>query len=266
MNNARSFAIAAFALVLIAMSARTGWASITPQAGRELLAKSAPAIASVRVTSEMVMTIEGREDTPEEEDIELAGCVVHPSGLIVTSLTGMDSATLYQDLWSRFETVDFKFRSDIRDVKVRLDDGSEFQGEVALRDRDLDIALIRPRAPLEKPVTALALSDPAGLEILDPVLLVGRAGRQLHWTPTAHVSAVTGVLTRPRRMYLLPGSEDWSLAPGLLGGAAFSAEGKLAGVVVIRRLQPIGKEPAESIFVILPAREIQPVLSQVLKD
>ncbi len=69
MNNARSFAIAALALVLIAMSARTCWTSITPQAGSELLAKSAPAIASVRVTSEMVMTIEGWEDAPEEEDI-----------------------------------------------------------------------------------------------------------------------------------------------------------------------------------------------------
>lgn len=266
MNNARSFAIAALAAVLLTVSARPAWTSITPQAGRELLAKSAPAIASVRVTSEMVMTMEGREDIPEEEDIELAGCVVHPSGLIVTSLTGMDSSSLYEDIWRRFETADIQFRSDIRDVKVRLDDGSEFHGEVALRDRDLDIALIRPRSPLEKPVAALDLSGPAGLEILDPVLLAGRAGRQLHWTPTAHVSAVTGVLTRPRRMYLLPGSEDWSLAPGLLGGAAFSAEGKLAGVVVIRRLLPIGKEPAQSIFVILPAREILPVLSQVLKD
>ncbi len=37
-------------------------------------------------------------------------------------------------------------------------------------------------------------------------------------------------------------------------------------MVVMRRLQPIEKEPTESIFVILPAWEIPPEVSQVLKD
>jgi len=98
-------------------------------------------------------------------------------------------------------------------------------------------------------------------QILDPVVLVWRLGKQNSWTTVAQTRDIAGVLTRPRKMYLMEsgsmGGEDQ------LGCLALGAEGKALGMQLLRKVPSAGKDRPQVLLVILPAKEIAAIAKQV---
>ena len=137
----------------------------------------------------------------------------------------------------------------------------EVAAEVDVRDRDLDLAFVSPKTPLSAPAAFVDLAAGTEAQILDQVVLVWRLGKQNSWATVAQKRDIAGVLTRPRKMYLMEagsmGSEEQ------LGCLALGADGKALGMQLLRKVPGAGKDRPQVLLVILPAKEIAAIAKQV---
>jgi hypothetical protein len=197
----------------------------TRSAGRALLERHGPALATIRLTVKTRMVYEGREQTSSDSTVEVAGTVLTPDGLTALSDFTTHPETLFQRGAGgpRFET-------ETSDVKLVLADGRELPARFVLRDNDLDLAFV---APLE-PVSGLAcvrLEKGATPAPLDDLLFLSQLGRSFNRAPAVTVGRVRAVVKRPRT-FVVPGVVEGLLA---LGGPAFDVRGRPVGLVVLRR-------------------------------
>lgn len=233
-------------------------AQLAPEQGRQILGKVEPAVVSVKVTVKTTMAMEGREAGTEESENETTGLVVDPSGLAAVSLSALDPTSFYQRMYGE-DDPDFQWKSEITDITIHFTDGAEVPGEIAIRDRDLDIAFVKPKEKLAKPAPAVDLAASSEVKILDPVLLVARRGKLSNWATAANVMYVEGVLTKPRTMYLLPTMSSYTE----VGAPAFNAEGKVVGTVLLRQMPAVGNSEPDMMMILLPANYINAVARQV---
>ena len=231
----KALGIAALAAAFATAALQMAQAELTPEAARQVLAGVEGAVVSVRIQSRTIMTMEGRESSREESESEATGCVVNAKGLTAVSLSAVDPGSLYSDLMKSTGGDGFDMRTEITDIKLRLPDGKEVAAEVDVRDRDLDLAFVSPKTPLSAPAAFVDLAAGTEAQILDQVVLVWRLGKQNSWATVAQKRDIAGVLTRPRKMYLMEagsmGSEEQ------LGCLALGADGKALGMQLLRNLR-----------------------------
>lgn len=237
-------------------------AEIPAAQGRELLGKVSPAVVSVRTVTKTTMSMEGRQANNVDRESECTGCVVNADGLTAVSLSGIDPYSLYGEMMAAMGgEEDFKVQSEISDMKIRFNDGVEVPAEVAIRDKDLDLAFVRPKTRLAAPVPFIDLTSAGDAAILDPVLVVTRFGKQNRWETMAAVQQVQSVLSKPRRMFLL--QDTGSQAQETLGSLAVAQDGKALGVLLLRRVPATGKDDPQILLVVLPAKDVVAVAKQV---
>ena len=257
----KALGIAALAAAFATAALQMAQAELTPEAARQVLAGVEGAVVSVRIQSRTIMTMEGRESSREESESEATGCVVNAKGLTAVSLSAVDPGSLYSDLMKSTGGDGFDMRTEITDIKLRLPDGKEVAAEVAVRDRALDLAFVSPKTPLSAPAAFVDLAAGTEAQILDQVVLVWRLGKQNSWATVAQKRDIAGVLTRPRKMYLMEagsmGSEEQ------LGCLALGADGKALGMQLLRKVPGAGKDRPQVLLVILPAKEIAAIAKQV---
>lgn len=230
----------------------------TTEGARALLAKLDPSLVSVKITARVTIAMEGRESGKEEQDNETSGCIVGSGGLVAVSLSSIDPKSMYEDIIGSGPEADkFKIQSEITDIKLHFSDGKEVPGEVVLRDKDLDIAFIKPKTPLGYTVAVLDLANAADARILDQVLVVSRLGKSANWASRARMERVNTVLTKPRKMYMLT-SED-------VGAVVAAPDGKIIGIQMLRKVVGAGKDQPEVLTVVLPAKDILADARQVEK-
>ncbi len=257
----RSLWVGAAALFALGLCARPGGAQASDIAaqGREVLTKSGEAVVTVKLAVKMRMSQEGREEE-QESTSEITATVVDPSGLAVCALSEADPTNAISQMWGG-DDPDFKFEMDITDVKMRLGDGTEVPAKVVLRDKDLDLAFIRPLEAPAKPLTAVDLAAAGTTEVLREVVILERMGEVANRVPAVLLDRIISVIQKPRLMYV----------PGLigqyssLGCPAFTPEGKLIGVLVHRFPPQTGADSREErspLGVILPAADIADVAKQ----
>jgi len=157
--------------------------------------------------------------------------------------------------------------TELGDVKILLDDGTELPAEVVLRDRDLDLAFIRPKTKVTTPLTALDLTQSAKAEMLDQVIALNRLGSAAGRAYAASVERISAIVQRPRLFYV----PDASMTTTTMGAPAFTLDGKPLGIFVMRAMK--GKSGGGgSMFnfqadnltgIILPASDILKAAKQV---
>lgn len=122
--------------------------------GREIIQKNRNAILVVRMIIKGGMSFQGMGSHQEESKTEATGVVIDPNGLTVVPLSETDPYGQIGSLLSSSKygkKMDIQFKSELTDVKMILDDGKEISGKVVLRDRDLDLAFVRPLESLPNP-------------------------------------------------------------------------------------------------------------------
>jgi S1-C subfamily serine protease len=163
--------------------------------------------------------------------------VLDPSGLTVLALSACDPGDLLQTLMSSMSGEDagnrFKMEAELNDVKILLPDGTELAADVVLRDKELDLAFIRPKTKPATPMTALDFSKNGKVEVLDQVITLNRLGNAAGRAYAASVERITAVVQKPRLFYV-PGTDASSTA---LGSPVFTTEGNVLGVFVMRSLK-----------------------------
>jgi len=247
---------AIFALAcLLAIPAVSSRADELADTGRDIFKKNQHAVVTVEAVQKMSYTAPGRASSSQESKQDLTGTVVDPSGLTVLALSACDPAEMYRrtmgENYNRY-----KVETEVSDLKILLDDGTEMPAEIVLRDKDLDLAFIRPKTKPASPMAAIDLNKSASAQILEQVITLNRLSRAAGRAYAASVERISAVIQKPRTFYI-PDASPTSTA---LGSPAFSLNGNILGVVVLRTVNSSGGENSRenlSISIILPAAEIQ---------
>jgi len=221
--------------------------------GREVVAKWADAVVSLKMVVKIRMSSKGREMNQEEQSNEAKATVIDPSGLVVASLSDVDPSRMMEDRMG--EDADFKMEADLTDLKIRLADGKEIPAQIVLRDKDLDLAYVRPKEKLAAPLIAVNFTDAAKPAVLDEILVLSRLGEAVNRAPSASLDRIAAVIEKPRRLYV-PGLTTMMAG---LGCPAFDLDGKAVGILVLRTI-PRGAGSSEregdTMPVIVPASDV----------
>ena len=229
--------------------------------GREIFKKNQRAVVTVQVVVKMKFSLPGMGGQANESKQDVTGTVVDPSGLTVLALSSCEPGDMLQSMMAGMSDEDTKFKmeTELSDVKLLLDDGTELPADIVLRDKDLDLAFVRPATKPASPMTALDLSKSATAQILDQVITLNRLGNAAGRAYAASVERISAVVQKPRLFYI-PGSEMTSTA---LGSPAFALDGNILGVFVMRTVSQKGGgmgmfnfRPQGLTTIILPAADI----------
>ncbi len=222
--------------------------------GREVFKKYQHAVVTVEVVQKMSYTTPGQASQSNESRTDTTGTVVDPSGLTVLALSSCDPAEYYRrTMGERYDR--YKFETEVSDIKMLLEDGTEVPAEIVLRDKDLDLAFVRPKSKPASPMPAIDLSKSSPAQIMDQVITLNRLGRAAGRTYAASVERICAVIQKPRTFYI-PETGSTSTA---LGSPAFSINGNIIGLVVLRTVNATGGENSRenlSVSIILPAADV----------
>ena len=185
--------------------AKTGEENDLATVGRAILAEFQDSVVSISTITER------NNRTRENWSV---GVVMGTDGLIAASRTGLA-------------------RTDIKELKIVLGDGSELKATMVLEDLDLDLAFIQPDAQeveeqgIEFPPSPFAGEiPPVGLQFADPVIILTRESLAFFRQPKLVVTHVDSVVENPRRYYRTPEKQA--------GAVGFDANGNLVGLYARR--------------------------------
>ena len=231
-----------FSSVCLALALASGArADESAVAGRKILAKNQAAVVTVRLVVSYNMSY-GKRDQQSESKTEAVGTVIDPGGLTVISLTTIDPSAMMKSR-QRGAAQDFKVETEVKDVKIVCADGTELPAEIVLRDKDLDLAYLRPLEPPAKPLPAVDLANPGHSQVLDEVVCLNRLGKIADRVATVSLERIDALVTKPRPFYILsPGGSSG------VGSPVFTLSGALVGIVLIRNAAPGGEPNAASLF------------------
>lgn len=236
--------------------------------GRDILKKNQLSVVTVELVLKSKVSMAGfGQDNDSRSDA--TGTVVDPSGLTVLSLSETDPAGTLQAMLAGMsdEENKFKMETELSDVKLLLEDGTEVPAEVVLRDKDLDLAFIRPKAKPASAMTALDMGTGGKAEVLDQVVALNRLGSAAGRAYSASIHRIAAVVQRPRLFYV----PDSGFGNTVLGSPAFTLDGKPLGVFVTRSLKgkgggmnPFSFQPDNFVStVIVPCSDILKAVKQV---
>ena len=239
-----------------------------PAKGREILKKNQASVVTVQLVVKSKMGFAGGGSEGRESKQEVTGTVIDPSGLTAVSLTSTDPSSLMQSFMGGLggdgeENIKLKMESELSDVKLLLQDGTEVPAEIVLRDKDLDLAFVRPKAKPAAPLAAVDLANNAKVGVLDEVLTINRLGVVAGRAYAASIERINAIVEKPRLFYV-PGSDKTATG---LGCPAFNADGKIVGLFLMRAVKAGGGANPFSmqspfISIILPAEAVRKVAAQ----
>jgi len=209
----KSSAFSQFALLALTLAAAPLVGRAVPEteakAGREIVKRFADSIVGVEMVVTIKMNMGDRAMPPRENKVDINGTIVTSSGLTVTSLAAIDPRTQFAAMAAMMgpngQRVEIS-ETDYKEVKLRLADGSEVPAKVVLKDADLDLAFIAPvvdPSGAKREFTPVKLEDAGEGVLLNTYILVARAPKALQRVPLVRPTFVTGIVEKPRRLYLL---------------------------------------------------------------
>ncbi len=215
--------------------------------GGEIFQKSQRAVVTVQA---VVKGPDGHNGTRESKQ-DVTGTVIDPSGLTVIALSSVDATELYRRISEKYKT-----ELEVADIKILLDDGTELPAEIVLRDKDLDLAYVRPKTKPAAPMAAVDLTKSSPLKVLEQVLTLNRLNRAAGRAYSISVERIAAVIQKPRTFYI-PDSGQSTTA---LGSPAFALNGNVVGMFVMRAVnaeESSASNPREYMTAILiPAEDI----------
>jgi len=225
-------------------------------AAKAVCAKYAGAVVKVSMVFKTQVSMEGRGAENEESKTEVIGTIIDPSGLTVVSLYQSSPEEQFRSMGYGDEK-GIKLTAETTDVKIRLGTGQELPAKIVLRSEDLDLSFIRPAVKPATPLPYVDLTQSCKLEALDQIVNLDRLGKVAGRIIAVSLDRVLAVIEKPRTFYVPANS-------GSLGSPIFSLDGKIAGIIVSRRLPASGNSDSSmfsgyddtQLYVALPAEDV----------
>lgn len=191
-----------------------------------------------------------------ENEQESNATLISPDGLAVLALTGVDPAQMISGLRMGGEDIS----SRIISMRMILADGSEKPAEVILRDKDLDLALVRLTEKPEEALPYVDLAEAGEPKILDNVVCLMQYGRVARRSHAAFIDRVELIVTKPRLFYALGDHRSRQA----VCSPVFTLQNEIVGVGVMRLLAGDGDRTSDDMMVIIiPAAQIQELVAQL---
>lgn len=201
-------------------------------AARGILEKQQNAVVTVQLVVKEKMSFPGEAGQDNESKMEVTGTVISPDGLTLVALSDTDRSSMFANFMPDEMSGQFKIESVVSDVKILLDAGKEIDAAVVLRDKDLDLAFVRPKAKPETPLAFVDLAQSGTAQVLDHVVTLNRLGKVANRTASVSIEYIEAIVTKPRTFYF-PGS---AATMSGTGSPAFTLDGKALGVFVTRTI------------------------------
>jgi len=149
-----------------------------------------------------------------------------------------------------------KLEIEVTDMQILQADGTELAAEIVLRDKDQDLAFIRPKTKPASPMAAVDLAKASPAQVLDQVVTLNRLNSAAGRAHAASVERISAVIQKPRTFYI----PDSTMTSTTLGSPAFALDGNIVGVVVMRAVMSgagANRNVRENLSaIILPAEDI----------
>jgi hypothetical protein len=203
-----------------------------------LVATAAPELeSSARATAEQsgkaVVTIRlvlklktgGQE---HEQKMEVPGVVIDPSGLTVASASSIDPSGAFRRMVDA-QRQRVSIESEVKEPVILLEDGTELEAAVVLKDTDLDLAFIRPRDAGLK-LAAVSLKPRSGtVPLLTRIYVLGRLSKLANRALSVATGEVRTYVRGPAPYYVTDGESS-----SFGGSLAYTADGVPLGLFVKR--------------------------------
>ncbi len=251
--------VTAFVMVLGGMACAN--ADEIAVAGRSVMDANKAAVITVRVVLKQQFAMPGMPSHEEESAIEAAATVLDPSGLAVLSLSQLEPEAMFAAMMEE-EDSDMKMETKVSDVKYLRSDGGETPAKIVLRDKDLDLAFVRPENKSDEKYAFIDLNKAVKPGVLDPLFVLTRLGKVASRVHAIQATRVQAIIEKPRTLYVPGGDVD------KVGAPVFTQEGAPVGLMVARYtrgggasfMDMFGDGPA--ILVVLPGADVMEAAKQ----
>lgn len=230
------------------------------ETARQLFKAHADSVLTVRATVALTMSAGDSPSQSRDQTVEEFGTVVTADGLVVVAASSIDPATAAdgRTVNMRGNQVKLSVTSEVKEARFIMPDGSEIPAVVVYKDRDLNLAYLRPEAGAEEAKDAkfvpINLTAVQKLGILDEVVVLSRLDKAMGRTASVECDAVRAVLEKPRAYY--------SIHLSTTGLPVFGNTGHFAGLLTTR-FGSAGDNGGISMSpVVLPAAEVVKSIEQ----
>lgn len=213
--------ITALLIALMTAQARTSRADTQGDLMRALVGKYGGSVVTLRMV--LKSAAGGASD---QAQIEANGIVIDSSGLVATTNTAIDPASMYAGMMGGDSG---GMATSVVSARIRLSSGEELPARVVLRDKDRNLAFMRPLKRPSKPLTFVNFKGASTARVGDVVTVLGRLGKAGSRQSQALTQRVVSVVDKPRRLYVL---EPYAYV--YLGNVVFNEAGKPLGLLSIR--------------------------------
>ena len=201
--------------------------------GRAVLTQHESALVTVQLVIKQSFSMLGMGGEEDESKIEVLGTVIDPTGLTVITLSASDPTALLSSMLNCMAQDSFKMDSSVGDVKILLPDRTEVEASVVLRDREQDLAFVRPKEKPAQPWAYVDLKDQAQAQVLDPIIMLTRMQQVANRVSGASLDRIRAVVEKPRTFYVL----ETSSAQSMLGAPVYTLSNKVLGICVMRTIK-----------------------------
>jgi S1-C subfamily serine protease len=193
-----------------------------------LSASNKDSVVQLSATVEIEVTAGEMPTRKEERKLEVIGTVINKDGLIVVPLSTLDVAAAVDGRTMKTQqgTIKLSAKSDTKEVKIIMPDGTENPAKVVFKDTDLDLAFVRPEKAEGITFTPVEIANSATFSLLDDVIVLGRLGKDLNREPLVMTSEILAVVSKPRTF--------GRIGAPCLGLPVFNGEGKFVGFGINR--------------------------------
>jgi S1-C subfamily serine protease len=227
------FSVFVLGLFLLLGFSQSGFSDELADKVRSALPKYQNAIVPIK----LVIKIKMRKQE-QERKVEVTGTIIDPSGLAVVSALSVDPAAVYnayQADGNKNSASKNAMDSDVSETTIILNDGTEIDADVVLKDLDLDLAFIRPKENTKKFESIQLPAHQKPVQVLDDVFVINRLGPTEDRTPIVSTGKVRSIVKGPRTYYIC--DDDISKN---LGCVAFALDGTPVGIFVAKKSQTSG--------------------------
>ena len=203
--------------------------------GRLIAQQYADAIVAVRGTALMRITVGERLLPAKEQKIDINATVITSTGLVVTSLNGIDLRGAFEIMRSQFnaggQPVELS-KTEFRSLRIRLVDGTEIPAKIAWKDQQRDLVFLAPVDDAfanRHPFTFVNLKGgQEAASILGNYYQISRADDIIQRVLLVRPCTVNAIIERPQRL-LLVSTDSYADA---LGCPIFDPTGRVLGICV----------------------------------
>jgi len=209
------------------------------------------------VPAQLKSQLAGQE---QETTSETTGTFISDDGLLVTALARLDQSSMVdgKTVNTPMGAIKLNAKSEIQEIKVIMPDGTEIPADLVLKDSDLGLGFIKLRMDSDEAqgveIHGIDLSDSAEGRLLDDCVALGRLDETFQREPSVLTSEVSGITTRPRKLY--------RVMTDSIGCPVFLGDGKLLGISVVRKPAGDLDNTTKLAPVILPAAEVAKLAEQ----